>query len=194
MIVLHHPVRFVEVTEEVHRRIVADQYAEVDYARRVHETFTDLSMRRPSLDEIVAVAADMLGTPVVLEDLNRQVLAFAGHGVPTTELLADWERRSRLTPADRPAVVAEPPGRPVSAGVGPVDRADAPRTPTTDARRHDDRTLPRRRWRCTGWSSRTAPRWNCARRAVWSTICAGRGSATRPRRPRGPTPWGCVRR
>jgi purine catabolism regulator len=98
VIALHRGVRFVEVTEEVHRWIVNDQYAEVDYARRVHETFTNLSMRRASLDEIVDVAADMLGAPLVLEDLNRQVVAFAGHGTPTTELLADWERRSRLTP------------------------------------------------------------------------------------------------
>ncbi len=102
VIVLHRTVRFVEVTEEVHRRIVAEQYAEVDHARRVHETFTGLSMRRASLDEIVSVAADMLAAPVVLEDLNRQVLAFAGYGMATSELLDDWERRSRLTPVAGP--------------------------------------------------------------------------------------------
>ncbi|MBJ7336990.1 PucR family transcriptional regulator [Mycolicibacterium sp.] len=96
VVALHRPVRFVEVTEEVHRRIVAEQYAEVDYARRVHEAFTNLSMRRASVDEIVAAAADMLDTPIVLEDLNRQVVAFVRRGVPLTELLADWERRSRL--------------------------------------------------------------------------------------------------
>ncbi|MDT5339182.1 MAG: PucR family transcriptional regulator, purine catabolism regulatory protein [Mycobacterium sp.] len=98
VVALHRPVRFVEVTEEVHRRIVAEQYAEVDYARRVHEAFTTLSMRRASVDEIVAAAADMLDTPIVLEDLNRQVLAFVRRGVPLTELLAEWERRSRLNP------------------------------------------------------------------------------------------------
>ncbi len=98
VVVLHRQIRFVEVTEQVHRSIVNEQYAEVDYARRVHETFTALSMRRASLDEIVAVAADMLGAPVVLEDLNRQVLAFAARHVPTSALLGDWERRSRLAP------------------------------------------------------------------------------------------------
>jgi purine catabolism regulator len=102
VIVLHRPVRFVEVTEEVHRRIVAEQYAEVDYARHAHETFTALSMRRASLDEIVEVAAGMLGAALVLEDLNRQVLAYARYGTPTTDLLADWERRSRLTPTAGP--------------------------------------------------------------------------------------------
>ena len=96
VVALRRPVRFVEVTEEVHRRIVAEQYAEVDYARRVHEAFTNLSMRRASVDEIVAAAADMLDTPIVLEDLNHQALAFVRRGLSLTELLDDWERRSRL--------------------------------------------------------------------------------------------------
>ncbi|BBZ76019.1 putative regulatory protein [Mycolicibacterium anyangense] len=98
--VLHRPVRFIDVTEEVHRRIVADQYAEVAYAQRVHEAFTALSMRRASIDQIVESTAEMLQTPVVLEDLNRQVLSFAAWEVPTTELLAGWERRSRLASED----------------------------------------------------------------------------------------------
>jgi purine catabolism regulator len=100
VIVLHRPVRFIDVTEEVHRRIVAEQYAEVAYGQRVHEAFTALSMRRASVDQIVSAAADMLDTPVVLEDLNRQVLAFDGRGTSATVLLADWERRSRLTVGD----------------------------------------------------------------------------------------------
>jgi purine catabolism regulator len=100
VVALHHTVRFVEVTEQVHRRIVAEQYAEVDYARRVHEAFTALSMRRATVDDIVAACADMLATPVVLEDLNRQVLAFAAHGTRTVDLLADWDRRSRLAGAE----------------------------------------------------------------------------------------------
>lgn len=98
VIVLHRRVRFVDVTEQVHREIVADQYAEVAYGQRVHEAFTALSMRRASIEQILDAAADMLDTPIVLEDLNRQVLAFAGHGVSAAVLLADWQRRSRLTP------------------------------------------------------------------------------------------------
>lgn len=100
VIVLHRPVRFIDVTEEVHRRIVADQYAEVTYGQRVHEEFTALSMRRASVDQIVSAAAEMLATPVVLEDLNRQVLAFDGRGTPAAVLLANWERRSRLATSD----------------------------------------------------------------------------------------------
>lgn len=49
LVVLHRAIRFVEVTEAVHRRIVAEQYEEVAFDRRVHETFTELSMRRASV-------------------------------------------------------------------------------------------------------------------------------------------------
>ena len=97
VVVLHRRVRFVDVTEQVHRQIVADQYAEVAYGQRVHEAFTALSMRRASIEQILDATAEMLDTPVVLEDLNRQVLAFAGRGTPAAVLLEDWQRRSRLT-------------------------------------------------------------------------------------------------
>ncbi|MGY4647336.1 PucR family transcriptional regulator [Mycobacterium sp. URHB0021] len=137
VIVLHQRVRFVEITEEVHRRIVAEQYAEVDYARRVHEAFTNLSMRRASVDEIVAAAAGMLDTPIVLEDLNHQVLAFVQRGLPLTDLLTDWERRSRLTPVTGP-------GSWVARPVGPYrqewGRLVAPRGRAADAEA-DDRTV-----------------------------------------------------
>jgi purine catabolism regulator len=137
VVALHRPVRFVEVTEQVHRRIVAEQYAEVDYARRVHEAFTSLSMRRASVDEIVAAAADMLDTPIVLEDLNHQVVAFVPRGVPLTKLLDDWERRSRLAPTvGQGTWIARP--------VGPYrqewGRLVAPRGRGTDGDA-DDRTV-----------------------------------------------------
>ncbi|MBP1161283.1 PucR family transcriptional regulator [Rhodococcus sp. PvR099] len=108
VIALHRQVRFVEITEEVHRSIVAEQYAEVAFARQAHEIFTDLSMKRAPLSEIVDAAASMLDTPIVLEDLTRQVLAFASHGAPAAELLSDWERRSRLTPISHQTAIGGP--------------------------------------------------------------------------------------
>ena len=40
VIALHRQTRFVEVTEEVHRSIVAEQYDEVAFALHAHEVFT----------------------------------------------------------------------------------------------------------------------------------------------------------
>ncbi|KGI67558.1 PucR family transcriptional regulator ligand-binding domain-containing protein [Mycolicibacterium rufum] len=96
LVVLHRAVRFVDITEAVHRRIVAEQYEEVAFDRRVHETFTDLSMKRASLTGIVDAAARMLDEPVVLEDLSHQAVAVST-GI-AADLLEDWERRSRRSP------------------------------------------------------------------------------------------------
>lgn len=94
LVALHRQVRFVDVTEAVHRMIVTDQFDRVDFDRRVHETFTDLSMKRASVNGIVDAAAAILDEPVVLEDLAHRVLAVSARG-QAADLLHDWERRSR---------------------------------------------------------------------------------------------------
>ena len=101
LVELHREIKFVEVTEEVHRRIVAEQFEEVAFDRRVHQTFTDLSMKRVSAGGIVAAAARMVGEPVVLEDLAHQALAVAPGPDNTVDLLEDWERRSRRASSER---------------------------------------------------------------------------------------------
>jgi purine catabolism regulator len=77
LVALHREIKFVEVTELVHRRIVAEQFDAVAFDRRVHATFTDLSMKRVSASGIVEAAARMLNEPVVLEDLAHQALTVA---------------------------------------------------------------------------------------------------------------------
>ncbi|MFD3744995.1 PucR family transcriptional regulator [Nocardia sp. NPDC058633] len=96
VIVLHRVTRFVEITEAVHRAIVADQYAELEFARTVHETFTELSVRRAALTEIVETAASMLDASVVLEDLAHRVLAAAARKTSSAALLDNWESVSRM--------------------------------------------------------------------------------------------------
>ncbi|KUI30024.1 PucR family transcriptional regulator [Mycobacterium sp. GA-2829] len=100
LIALHRQIKFVAVTEVVHRRIVAAQYDAVEFDRRVHETFTELSMKRASAAGIVDAAARILDEPVVLEDLAHQALAVAPGGDAAATLLQDWERRSRMSPAE----------------------------------------------------------------------------------------------
>lgn len=105
VVALHRVVRFVEITEAVHRAIVADQYAELEFARTVHETFTALSVRRASLAEIVRTAAGMLDASVVLEDLAHRVLALTARHTGASALLDQWEATSRLLPDTDPNVV-----------------------------------------------------------------------------------------
>ncbi|QCO96985.1 PucR family transcriptional regulator [Arthrobacter sp. 24S4-2] len=99
VIVVQRRVRFVDVTEVVHRMIVADQLERVERARDVHEAFTVLSLESAGTERVVEQAAGMIGEPVVLEDLSHLVLAYSAQGLAATELLHDWERRSRTTPS-----------------------------------------------------------------------------------------------
>ena len=99
VIALEHRVRFVAITETVHRMIVAEQLERVERARDIHEAFTLLSLESAGTQQVVEQAAAMIGAPVVLEDLQHLVLAHAAWQVPTAELLGDWERRSRTTPS-----------------------------------------------------------------------------------------------
>ncbi|MGV9410818.1 PucR family transcriptional regulator [Nocardia sp. NPDC003693] len=105
VVALRAVVRFVEITEAVHRIIVAEQYAELEFARTVHETFTALSVRRAALAEIVKTAAGMLDASVVLEDLTHRVLASTARHTATSALLERWETTSRLLPDGDASVV-----------------------------------------------------------------------------------------
>lgn len=129
LVALRRQVRFVEVTEAVHRLIVADQFERVAFDRRVHETFTELSLKRPSAAGIVEAAAAILDEPVVLEDLTHRALAVSLRG-GSADLLRDWERRSRLhAAAERWAVTSVGP-RPEQWGrlIVPRPRHDEDRT------------------------------------------------------------------
>ena len=108
VIVVQRRVRFVEVTEVVHRMIVAEQLERVERARDVHEAFTVLSLESAGTERVVEQAAGMIGAPVVLEDLSHLVLAYSAQGLATTELLHDWERRSRTTPSSARTVRTGP--------------------------------------------------------------------------------------
>lgn len=99
VVIVRRRVRFVEVTEIVHRLIVAEQLERVERARDVHEAFTVLSLESAGTQQVVETAAAMIGAPVVLEDLQHLVLAYSARHLATTELLDDWERRSRTTPS-----------------------------------------------------------------------------------------------
>ncbi len=95
LVVLHERVRFVEITEQVHRRLVAAQLEQVTFAAEVHDTFTTLGLRRADRGAILDAAARLLPGPVVLEDQRRRVLGSATLG-GASDLLEEWEARSRL--------------------------------------------------------------------------------------------------
>ncbi|MFG3254919.1 PucR family transcriptional regulator [Streptomyces sp. NPDC048172] len=110
LVALHRRVRFVAITEIVHRTIVDEQYRDLRLAQRAHETFTSLSLESASASAIVTQTARLADGPVVLEDLSRRVLAHALEGQPTARVLGDWQRRSRLAPTLHDAGTTGPEG------------------------------------------------------------------------------------
>lgn len=116
LIALHHEVRFVQITQRVHQRILAAQTEALAARAEVHAMLTELGLNRSPVDYVIERLADTLGTAVVLEDSSRRVVAWAGR--PTAQV------RGRR--ADRP-----PPGSPTRSRRGPTPTA--PTSPRSTA-------------------------------------------------------------
>jgi PucR family transcriptional regulator, purine catabolism regulatory protein len=116
LVELRNTVRFVEVTEVVHARILHEQYTRMQFAQRVTETFRTLMVDGAGVSSAVGEAAALLGLPVVLEDLGHRALAFAGD--VAEDLLRDWTARSRHSSLAGPEEPAGPEGW-FSTPVGP---------------------------------------------------------------------------
>lgn len=96
LVVLHGEVRFVQITQAVHQRILAAQTEALQAREEVHAMLTELGLNRSPVDYVVERLAATLRAPVVLEDAGRRVVAWSGggaeHTVEPTGLLTPWAR------------------------------------------------------------------------------------------------------
>lgn len=95
VVTLARETRYVSVSEAVVSMIMDTQVAELRAAQQVHEKFTALTVAGAEPAAILQEVARMSELPVVLETLAHHVLGYDAAGQPPTDLLADWERRSR---------------------------------------------------------------------------------------------------
>lgn len=95
LIVLHHEIKFVSVTEAVHVRIIADQTEALHARDELHTLFTGLSLRGSPADYIVRQIAHVLRSPVVLENLAHEVIASEGADEASGRTLSEWQTSSR---------------------------------------------------------------------------------------------------
>ncbi|MGN8026278.1 PucR family transcriptional regulator ligand-binding domain-containing protein [Microbacterium sp. 22242] len=100
LVTLDREVKFVTVTEEVHRRIIAGQVEALQERQRLHELFTGLSLRGAPIEVVVRETARALRAPVVLEDLAHEVVVADAFDLTDAEVLAGWAGRSRRLPPD----------------------------------------------------------------------------------------------
>ncbi|MFC9222878.1 PucR family transcriptional regulator [Streptomyces hygroscopicus] len=99
LVLLSRTVNFVEVTQVLHSLIVGSQVESLRRAQDVHDTFTALTLRGAGPDEVVGMAAELSGRPVVLENLVHQAVICRSPGAGVEGVLTGWERRSRATPS-----------------------------------------------------------------------------------------------
>lgn len=95
LVILHRELKFVNITEAVHRRIITGQTDALRARDEVRERFTALALRGSPADFIVHQLAQTLGAPVVLENLAHEVVAAEVPLSLEDELFTDWELRSR---------------------------------------------------------------------------------------------------
>lgn len=123
VVLLHARIRYVHVTEQVHRLLMDQQLTRVQRARHVHEVFTGLSLESASEQHIVDQTAELVGGAVVFEDGAHRVLSFNATGVKPADLLEDWQERSRHV-AYADATTSTAPGERIAAPGDPG--ADVP--------------------------------------------------------------------
>lgn len=98
LIALTREVKFVVVTEAVHRALIAAQTDALHERQRLHELFTALSLQGAPADIVVAETARALGSPVVLQNLAGEVIAVEGLRVPVAEVLARLDDVAEVVP------------------------------------------------------------------------------------------------
>lgn len=87
LVVLHDEVRFVQITQRVHQRILAAQTDALEARAEVHAMLTELGLNRSPVDYVIERIGEVLDAPVVLEDSAGRVVAWSGTG---SHVLEAW--------------------------------------------------------------------------------------------------------
>lgn len=90
LIVLHREVRFVQLTQRIHQRILATQHEALTARAEVHTMLTELGLNRSPVDYVVERLSETLGAPVVLEDSTGRVVAWTARDRDPEAVLAAW--------------------------------------------------------------------------------------------------------
>jgi PucR family transcriptional regulator, purine catabolism regulatory protein len=102
LIALGREIRFVEVTEQVHRAIINQHYEMLDMVETISRDFTDTILGGASIGQVVRQLADIVGNPVILENSAHQVVEFAADSpAQAAALLPGWAEHSRAGHAVR---------------------------------------------------------------------------------------------
>ena len=95
LIAFHREVRFVEITEAVHREII-DQGGELlRRGEALHRRFTELLLNGAGVPDVLTELAGFLANPVVLERAGQGVAYHARHESEDATVLGAWDSFAR---------------------------------------------------------------------------------------------------
>ncbi|MFE6997561.1 PucR family transcriptional regulator ligand-binding domain-containing protein [Microbacterium sp. NPDC057659] len=100
LVVLEEEVKFVAVTEAIHRLITRVQFDALQARQRVHDLFTGLSLRGAPAGTVVRETARIVGAPVLLRTAADETVAFDAAGreeAPVLDAFRDGEVWERVT-------------------------------------------------------------------------------------------------
>jgi len=106
LVAFHREVRFVEITEAVHREIVDRGGELLRRGEALHRRFTELLLRGATVPDVLTELSRFVANPVVLERAGQGVAYHAPHRADDATVLAAWASFSRGGPA-APAAIAE---------------------------------------------------------------------------------------
>jgi purine catabolism regulator len=89
-VVLRREVRFVEITEAIHRSIVGRQLALLRRGEDIHQRFTELLLEGAGIPEVLEALARTVANPVVLER-DGEVWSHATYRTRDADVFAAWQ-------------------------------------------------------------------------------------------------------
>lgn len=114
-------VPFAQITEELHRTILAEQYRIVERSEQIHRSLTRAAAEGKSFGELARTLGELLGRSITFEDPDGKLLAFH----TAADHLEDPVRRQTLANRQSPADLARALSnaglaQEISASTGPV--------------------------------------------------------------------------
>ena len=95
-------VPFAQITEELHRAIIAEQYTLLERSEEIHRALTRGAASGTNLDDLARSLGELINRSVTFEDPSGKLLAFYEHGSEV-----DPVRRETLERAQSPAIMQE---------------------------------------------------------------------------------------
>ncbi|HXW75785.1 MAG TPA: PucR family transcriptional regulator ligand-binding domain-containing protein [Candidatus Eremiobacteraceae bacterium] len=99
-------VPFTQITEELHRAIIAEQYEIVERSEHIHRALTRAAASGKNLDDLAHALGELLGRSVTFEDADGKLLAFYDAGGEVDHVRGETLEKAQSPPATFDALEA----------------------------------------------------------------------------------------